>query len=139
MLDITTLTNDELAAAANELIRRAVSLTDYTNERIYINIGCFVYPYDRSKYNIAHTVHLGSGNDELKIEGGNALELTERLLAMFNLKSGITPPQQIIPALAGPPAVVSPEEVYAQFEEVQEDAPPAPGTAPAPLDDDVPF
>lgn len=137
--EIRALTDDELVVAANELMIRANARLRRAGVEGTIVQRVWVYDsgWKHGNFEIDHVVKCETDGNDIELKGGNIFQVVakhERLRAIT-----IDPPQTVVPSLAGPPAVIDPGVVYADFTEVHDDAPPAPGTSPSTLEDDVPF
>lgn len=121
-MDVNSLTDQELVAATNEYISRAISRTHECTGAAHVFISA--YAYNRDKYSIDHNFSLGK--PEVKLEGGNLFELVEKHKIIQNFPT--TPASEIIPMLSAPEPLI--EEAH--FTEVSRNCFSG-------ADDDMPF
>jgi hypothetical protein len=121
-----SLTDDQLAAAANEYFQRAMRRVEGIKGSVTLFQHAWAFG-DRSKYEISHSFEI----DKVKLEGGNLFELAEKHRAIAGIP--VTPPVSVTPLLTAP---IPPEPVYAEFSEVENTPKPQYDST---LNDDVPF
>lgn len=103
MTDITSLTDNELAAAADEYIRRVLHSMAHNGldqETCMVMLLAHVWPHRKGEFEISHKLHYGNSSNEVKLEGSNLFQLRDKHLAIAGIKTD--PPTVVTPMLAAP-------------------------------------
>lgn len=118
MIDVLSLTDDELATCVDEYMKRAMRVANEVNVQraVYVMASCCD---NKTEYEIDHKAELGPYNKEIKINSNNAIHGMRRALGRHidDLELSPTKVQPMLPAPAPTPV-----HEYHEFEEVKEDA-----------------
>lgn len=125
-MDVNSLTDEELVAAANEYIQRTVRRMDSVGLEAPKTVMLYASVHGKD-YKITHDLHYGSYSNEIKLTSGNLFELIKKHAVIKGIH--VTPPVEITPMLSAPESVPDPLIEEAHFTEVSQNW----------SNDDVPF
>lgn len=126
-MDVNSLTDQELVAAANEYIQRVIRRArPYLSDSMTVMLYASSSSYKPDEYEIDHSLYYGEYANEVKLKGGNLFELLAKHQAIANIPT--SPAVKVTPMLSAP----EPEIEEAHFTEV-------PRNCFSGADDDAPF
>lgn len=100
-MDVNSLTDEELVAAANEYIQRVIrkARPELSNSMTVI-LSANSSSYKPDEYEIDHSLHYGDYSNEVKLKGGNLFELLSKHRAIANIHT--SPVVKVTPMLSAP-------------------------------------
>lgn len=112
--NLSAMTDDDLVACTNELMRRAVECLRSVDDYFHLNIYAGGFRGSDVSFDITQQAQIGlSTPQELRVASGNIFESIERLKQMKALRDGATPPVVVQPMLPAPEPTPGPP--YADF------------------------